>query len=209
ANVKVTVVDYGIGNLHSVVKALRHEGGDVRVESTAAALRDASRLVLPGVGAFGDGMRELTSRGILEPLLDYMRSGRPFLGICLGMQVLLEQSEEFGKHVGLGLVRGVVAELKKAPGIKIPHVGWNSIQPPTGRSWRGTMLEDVAPGTMVYFVHSFAAAPSLAGDVLCEASYGPNRFAAAIRRENVVGCQFHPEKSGTVGLSMLRRFLTS
>jgi glutamine amidotransferase len=208
-NVNVTVVDYGIGNLHSVVKALRHEGAEVRVESSPQAIAAADRLVLPGVGAFGDGARELARRELVEPLRAFVAKGRPFLGICLGMQLLLKESEEFGNHQGLGLIDGCVVAMKAAPSIKIPHIGWNRIAPPAGGSWKATVFDGIEPGTMVYFVHSFAAMPASTADILCETTHGGNCFAAGVHRANVVGCQFHPEKSGATGLLLLRRFVKS
>jgi glutamine amidotransferase len=207
---KVVVVDYGIGNLHSVVKALRHEGGDVTISSDVATIAAADRLVLPGVGAFGDGMRELTERNLIEPLRAYVKTGRPFLGICLGMQLLLDESEEFGRREGLGIVPGKVVEIPRKTGenvaVKIPHIGWNEIAPPPGKSWEGSLLADVPVGTSMYFVHSFAAVPDEEFR-LADAMYGGFRVSASIRRDNVTGCQFHPEKSGALGLRIVNRFL--
>ena len=211
----VVVVDYGIGNLHSVVKALRHEGGDVAITSDADKIASADRLVLPGVGAFGDGMRELTERRLVEPLRAYVKTGRPFLGICLGMQLLLDESEEFGRREGLGIVPGKVVEIPRGDGIdrprmKIPHIGWNDIAPPAGKTWEGSLLADIPFGdagrTSMYFVHSFAAVPDEEFR-LADAMYGGFRVSASIRRDNVTGCQFHPEKSGPVGLRIVNRFL--
>jgi glutamine amidotransferase len=199
---KVTVIDYGIGNIHSVVKALKFHGADVKVSPDAADIASAERLVLPGVGAFADGMR-----GLKEPIRDYVKSGRPFMGICLGMQLMLKESEEFGHHEGLGLVPGKVVEIPKTPGIKVPHVGWNRIEPRPEGTWLDTPLSSTLPGAMVYFVHSFTAQPEHEADRLADAWYGGHRIGAAIRRENVVGFQFHPEKSGAAGLAILRRFL--
>ena len=203
----VTVVDYGLGNLHSVIKALRHEGGDVRVTSDPRDIPRADRLVLPGVGAFADGFRGLVSRGFVEPLKEVFESGRPCLGICLGMELLLSESEEFGLHRGLGVFPGRVVAIRAAPGFKVPHIGWNRITPPCGRSWEGTILEGIDAGAMAYFVHSFTAVPEHEGDRLADAVYGGVRLSAVVHRNNVVGCQFHPEKSGVVGLAMLHRFL--
>jgi glutamine amidotransferase len=203
---KVTVVDYGLGNIHSVVKALTHEGADVLLTSSAGEIDAAERLVLPGVGAFGDGMAELHRRGLSDAVRAYALSHRPLLGICLGMQVLFEESEEFGKHEGLGLIPGRVVEVKKAPGLKVPHIGWNTLEPPEGTSWEGSVLRDVTPGDMAYFVHSFEVVPSSASAVLAHTRYG-GTVVAAIRAGQMSAVQFHPEKSGRVGLSMLRAFL--
>jgi glutamine amidotransferase len=201
------VIDYGIGNLHSVIKALRHEGASVDVTSDPKAIREASRLVLPGVGAFADGMRGLGERNLIEPMREYVKTGRPFMGICLGMQLLLSESEEFGRHEGLGFIPGRVIAIEQREGIKVPQIGWNRLQPRPGGSWSGTVLEDLKPGTMAYFVHSFSAAPQEEQHRLADVHYGGQRLCAAVQKDNVVGCQFHPEKSGPDGLKIISRFL--
>ena len=206
---KTAVVDYGIGNLHSVVKALRHVGADVEVTASPSAVAEADRVVLPGVGAFADGMAGLRSRELVGPILDVIRAGRPFLGICLGMQLLLAESEEFGHHAGLQVIPGKVVGLRPVPGAKVPHIGWNAIVPRPGGSFAGSALADLPSETMVYFVHSFTAAPSSESDRLADAYHGGQRISAALARGNVLGCQFHPEKSGEAGLSILRRFMSS
>lgn len=201
------VIDYGVGNLHSVVKALEACGAKVTVTSEAAAIAGAPRLVLPGVGAFADGMRGLRDRGLVEPVQAYARGGRPFLGICLGMQMLFTESFEFGHTQGLGLLPGKVIEIARAPGLKVPHVGWNRLVAPPGRSWTGTFLDGQPEGLMTYFVHSFYAVPEREGDRLADVFYGGHRMSAAVQAGAIVGCQFHPEKSGPPGLAMLQRFL--
>lgn len=207
---RVVVVDYGVGNLHSVEKAFRHAGAEVVISSDAAAVAGADRLVLPGVGAFADAMRELAARGLVEPVKAHAATGRPFMGICVGMQLLLAESTEFGRHAGLGIIPGTVEKIPDA-GVKVPHVGWNAITPPHAGAWRGSPLEDIdaeTPAPMVYFVHSYNAVPTNEDDRLADAAYGNVRVCAAVRRGNVVGFQFHPEKSGPVGLRVLSRFLT-
>jgi len=206
-SVPVTLVDYGLGNLHSVVKALRHEGAEVTVTSDPKDVPGAERLVLPGVGAFADGVKGLQERGLFEPLREYLATGRPFLGICVGMQLLMQESEEFGRHRGLGVIPGKVVAIPARPGLKVPQIGWNRIAPRRGGTWDGSVLDGMDPGTMVYFVHSFTADPTDEEDRLADAEYGGHRISAAIQRGNVVGCQFHPEKSGPAGLRILRRFL--
>jgi imidazole glycerol-phosphate synthase subunit HisH len=203
---RVVVVDYGIGNLHSVVKALRHEGADVVVSSEPSDVQHAERLVLPGVGAFADGMEGLRTRGLVEPVLEFAATGRPLLGICLGMQLLLAESVEFGHHKGLGIIEGTVTLIPKAPGRKVPHIGWNRIFP-VGTSWTGTPLERLEPQTMMYFVHSYTAEPAHEEHRLADADYAGARISAAVCKGNVVGTQFHPEKSGTSGLAVLARYL--
>ncbi len=206
-SIQVSVIDYGLGNLHSVVKAFRHAGADVHVVGEPDGIASANRLVLPGVGAFGDGIASLRNRGMVDSLKAYMESGRPFLGICLGMQLLMAQSEEFGSHSGLDVIPGRVVGLCQRPGVKVPQIGWNRIVPRPGGTWRGSILETTVPNTMVYFVHSLAPAPEHEDHRLADASYGGSRICAAVQRENVVGCQFHPEKSGPAGLAILSRFL--
>jgi glutamine amidotransferase len=206
---RVTVVDYGSGNLHSVMKALRHEGAEVELSSDPAAIASAERLILPGVGAFADCAGGLLERELFEPVRAFADTGRPFLGVCVGMQLLLGESEEFGRHRGLGVIPGRVVEIPRNGGLKVPQIGWNRIYPPPGGSWDGTLLEGVEPGTMVYFVHSFTAEPDDERHRLADARYGDQRISAAVRKDNVWGCQFHPEKSGEAGLGILRRFLAS
>jgi glutamine amidotransferase len=202
---QVAVLDYGIGNLHSVAKALRAVGPEPWVTSDPDAVRRADSLVVPGVGAFADCLGCLLRSELDEPVREFIKSGRPFLGICVGMQMLFSESREFGTHRGLGLLEGTVDRLEESPGAKVPHIGWNSIEP--SRAWSGTLLDGCAKGEMVYFVHSFAVNPGKEQDRLADAHYGPNRICAAIQRDNVMGTQFHPEKSGELGLKILERFV--
>ena len=209
--VPVTVLDYGIGNLLNVVRALTHAGATVRV-TDKATLQDAqsSRMVLPGVGAFGDGMAELKARGFDDLVKRFADTGRPFLGICVGMQVLLDASKEMGEHAGLGLIPGRVLPVPALGADdrshRIPHIGWRSLQ--ADQPWENGLLAGVQPGERVYFVHSFAAVPEDASLRLATVDYDGVPICAAVRRGNVYGCQFHPERSAGVGLSMLRNFLT-
>jgi glutamine amidotransferase len=208
---QVTVIDYGIGNIFSVSRALEHCGAEVTVSSDPAAIARSPRLVLPGVGAFADGMQGLRERGLLEPIRKYASSGRPLLGICLGMQMLATVSEEFGQHEGLGLVPGrvlpVPAVTTQGNAQKIPHTGWSALSVAQDADWQGTPLEGTPPGTAVYLVHSFHVLPDDATYLLANCEYGGHRITAAIRRGLVFGCQFHPEKSGPQGLRMLAAFL--
>ena len=203
---RVVVIDYGLGNLHSVVKALRHEGADVVVSESPAEVRSAERLVLPGVGAFADGMEGLRSRALVEPLLEFVATGRPFLGICLGMQLLLSESSEFGRHAGLDIIAGKVELIPRSEERKVPQIGWNRIVP-AARGWAGTPLAPLAPGTMVYFVHSYTAVPAHEDNRLADADHAGFRVSAAVRKDNVIGTQFHPEKSGAAGLVVLAEYL--
>ena len=210
----VAIIDYGMGNLLSVRRGLEHCGARVTVTADHDAILSAPRVVLPGVGAFGDGMTELKRQGLDAVVKEAAERGTPLLGICLGMQMLLDESDEFGLTAGLGLIRGrvIAVPATSASGApqKIPHIGWNALVLPPGRGgWTGTLLKDVAHGEAVYFVHSFMADPTDPRHRIADCLYGGRPVAAAIGRDNLFGCQFHPEKSGTVGLRVLKAFLDS
>jgi imidazole glycerol-phosphate synthase subunit HisH len=210
----ITVVDYGAGNLLSVQRALEKCGATVQFATSAADIASASRLVLPGVGAFADGMAGLRERGLVDELRKFGASGRPMLGICLGMQLLMTESEEFGVHVGLDLIAGRVVPIPRTAidgrPHKIPHIGWSALQIPPGlQAWSDGILADVRPGEAVYLVHSFAVMPQLATHRLADCDYNGRTICAALRMGNLYGCQFHPEKSGLVGLKILSRFIRS
>lgn len=210
---RVTVVDYGMGNLLSVSRALEHCGAEVELASEPAAVADAEALVLPGVGAFADGMRGLQERGLVEPIRDYAASGRPLLAICLGMQMLMGRSTEFGVHDGLGVIDGTVEALPatSAEGRpqKVPHIGWSPLRRSNGAEWTGTPLETIEEGEPFYFVHSYAAVPERPAELLAVSEYGGRPVAAVVARDAIVGTQFHPEKSGPAGLALLRGFTRS
>jgi glutamine amidotransferase len=210
---KVVIVDYGVGNLLSVGRALEHCGATVVMAEDASALIGASRLVLPGVGAFGDCITALRSRGLDHAVLEHVAKGLPLLGICVGMQMLLDASEEFGHHEGLGIIPGLVSAIPQVDtegrALKVPHIGWSSlVLPEEGQvSWEGTPLALLQPGSAAYFVHSFYAQPAIKAHRLADSIYGGRRITAAVGRNGVFGTQFHPEKSGAVGLSMIADFL--
>jgi len=203
---KVSVVDYGLGNLHSVTKALIYLGADVSLVEDAAAVDRAERLVLPGVGAFGQGMAGLVNRGLDVAIQRFAASGRPLAGICLGAQLLLSESEEFGLHEGLGTIPGRV-KLLDPTGIKVPHVGWNRLHQPEPGRWEDSPLAGAPEGAWAYFVHSYQMIPEDPRDLLATTYSGEHCITAAVQRGNVVGFQYHPEKSGRAGLSMLQKFL--
>ena len=199
----IAVVDSGSGNLRSVEKALAAVGGKPVVTSDPEQVLAADQVVVPGQGAFRDCVRALAERGLDAALREVIRRGTPFLGICLGLQLLFEESEEQGRWPGLGVLRGRVVRFATGA-LKIPHMGWNRVyQRRAEPLWRG--LPD---GAHAYFVHSFYAVPSDPDDVVLEAEYGL-RFCAAVRRDNVVAVQFHPEKSQAVGLTLLTNFVRS
>jgi imidazole glycerol-phosphate synthase subunit HisH len=208
----VAVIDYGVGNLLSVERGLAHCGASVVVTSDPETILGAPRVVLPGVGAFDNGMSELRAAQLVEVVQEVDRRGTPLLGICLGMQMLLDESLEFCVTPGLGLISGrVVPVPDRSPtgeSQKIPHIGWVPLRPVgVVADWKGTPLEPVTPGEAAYFVHSFMAEPADPADRLADGLYGETVVSAAIRRGNTFGCQFHPEKSGAVGLKVLAQFL--
>ncbi len=194
------IIDYGAGNLQSVEKALRHIGCPCRATADPADLMTAQAAILPGVGAFGDTMENLRARGLEEPIKAYVQSGRPFLGICLGLQVLFESSEESPGVPGLGLLKGKILRLPEGEGLKIPHIGWNSldIKKPGG------LFAGQGDEPFVYFVHSYYLHAE-EDVVTATARYGVE-IHAAVQKGNLWACQFHPEKSGEAGLKMLRSF---
>jgi glutamine amidotransferase len=208
----VAVVDYDLGNLLSVRRGLEHCGASVTVSEDPAVILAARRVVLPGVGAFADGMAELRRRGLDDVVREVAARGVPLMGICLGMQMLLDESEEFGLSAGLGLIAGRVIAVpdRDAQGIphKIPHIGWSSLVLPSRQTnWRDTPLSRVQEGDAVYFVHSFMADPADPECRIANCLYAGVPVPAAVGFRNVFGCQFHPEKSGEVGLTILRTFL--
>ena len=205
------VVDYGAGNLFSICRAVEKCGGRSRLVTDPGEIVNADRAILPGVGAFGDNMAELKRMGMADALIEFAKGGRPLLGICLGMQMLFDASEEFGEHSGLGLIRGRVTRIActQTDGTpqKVPHIGWNELVEPMPGRWQGTVLEKTPPGTTAYFVHSYCAQTVDENDVLATCLYGGRRLVAAIQKENVCGCQFHPERSGPRGLEIISRLI--
>jgi len=196
----IAIVDYGIGTLGSVTKGFRHAGAETVLTGDVAVLRAAEAVVLPGDGAFAASMEELRTRGLINVLLEVARAGTPLLGICIGMQLLFEESEEHGRHRGLGLLPGRVRRFDD--GLVVPHMGWNALQ------WARPhpLLEGLEPGAYVYFVHSYLCEPARAEDAIATTDYGGD-FAAIVGRDNVLGVQFHPEKSQAVGLRMVKSFV--
>ena len=198
----IAVIDYGVGNLFSLCSSLRFIGAESCVSADPETLRRADRLILPGVGAFGDAAEKLRRSGLDRVVLEEAARGKPVFGICLGMQLLFEKSFEYGEHAGLGLLKGQVVgmEGRLPPELKIPHIGWNALH----LTRPSPLLSRVCEGDCVYFVHSFDA-ENCAESLIATAEYG-RELAAAVQQGNVMGCQFHPEKSGRVGLNILRAF---
>ena len=196
----IAIIDYGAGNLQSVEKALRHIGCPCQVADSPAQLAQAQAAVLPGVGAFGQAMAALEQRGLDRAIREFVDSGRPFLGICLGLQVLFESSEESPGVKGLGLLPGKILRLPGDRGLKIPHIGWNSLE--VGRP--GWLLKGLEPEPYVYFVHSYYLQAQ--GDVVTATAQYGCQIHAAVEQGNLAACQFHPETSGSTGLGILRNF---
>ena len=205
----IAVVDYGVGNLFSIARACALAGLSPTVTSNPHELATAKCLVLPGIGAFGDAMAALQKRGLVNLLRELGRNGVPIVGVCLGMQLLMEQSHEFGTHEGLGLIPGSVEPLAPAVAmVKTPHVGWSRLERPRIDArpdpWQGTLLEGTVEGTAMYFVHSYRVVPSAPSVTLAITRYGGLEFCAAIRAGALTGFQFHPERSGAAGLQVYR-----
>ena len=198
----ITIVDYGAGNLQSVEKAFQYIGAPVRLASSGTEIASAEALVLPGVGAFRDAMHSLEAGGMAQPIRDYIASGRPFLGICLGLQLLFEESEEFGHVKGLGAFKGRICRIPAENGLKVPHMGWNSLE----LKRTDGMFKGLQENPYVYFVHSYYLKAEERQLVSAQTEYGV-KIDAAIQRGNAFATQFHPEKSGRVGLQMLRNFM--
>jgi glutamine amidotransferase len=198
---ETTIVDYGMGNLRSVEKAVAAVGGNPMITGDAESVRRSRRLILPGVGAFGDAVRNLAQCGLDAAIHDAVSSGTPLLGLCLGLELLFTESEEFGRHSGLHLIPGRVRKFQ-GPGLRIPHVGWNQVEKLT----RDPLLEGIPEGSYFYFVHSYFVEPDEEQDALTWTDYG-GWFCSIARRNNVWGAQFHPEKSQDAGKQLLRNFL--
>lgn len=198
----ITIIDYGMGNLRSVEKALQKLGADAIVSGLPQDIARAEKVVLPGVGAFGAAMQNLHRAGLVEPVRDSIRSGKPFLGICVGLQVLFEEGLEMGRYEGLGVFPGQVVRFEDQPGIRIPHMGWNRLEVVR----RAPHLAGIADTDRVYFVHSYYVVPSDPSIVATRTDHGVE-FTSSVWKDNVFATQFHPEKSSSVGLKMLENFV--
>jgi len=208
---EITIIDYGLGNLLSVRRGFEHCGAKVRITSDPKKIINSSRVVLPGVGAFPNAMALLEKYNLIETLKEYGKSGKPLLAICLGMQLLMDESEEFTHTDGLGLIPGRVVSIPSQDSLgqktKIPHIGWNHLRPSNlEESWSNTLLEDNDAGDSVYFVHSFQVLPEDSAYEIAYTKYGGHRISSVISKGSIVGCQFHPEKSGLIGLKIMSRF---
>ena len=220
----VALVDYERSNLFSVEAALRKVGADVIIARNRKGIMSADKLVIAGVGAFGDGMNGMKDNDLINPIKEFVAAGKPVLGICLGMQLFMSEGEEFGVHEGLDLIKGRVVRLEEAgvdaEKIKIPHVGWSYLFPPNNSGtpqtsehseiWqKEAILRGILEGSYVYFIHSNVVVPDDKDLIIAEAVYGNNSICTVIRKGNIVGCQFHPERSGEVGLKIYSNFVSN
>ena len=199
----VAIVDYGVGNLFSLVSSFSAIGADAQVTGDASVLKKADKIILPGVGAFGDAVEKLRSSGLDKVIIEEAKNGKPLLGICLGMQLLLKKSYEYGEHEGLGLIEGEIRTIADVipSDYKIPHIGWNALKFTENSS---PLFKYINEGDHVYFVHSFHGV-NCGKSTIATSEYGA-ALTAAVANKNIMGCQFHPEKSGKVGLSILSAF---
>jgi glutamine amidotransferase len=201
---KIVIIDYGMGNLRNVQKGFEKIGFEAELTRSKKEIEKASAIVLPGVGAFKDCMENLEKYGLIEPLLRSIEKGKPYLGICLGLQILYSESEEFGSHKGLDLIKGKVVRFRPDPEHKVPHMGWNTIE----KEKEVPMLQGVESGDFFYFVHSYYVIPEEAKWISTFTTYG-KPFVSSIWKENLFATQFHPEKSQQKGLRVLENFVRS
>lgn len=207
---KVAIVDYGLGNLFSVESACRMAGMDGLISSDADEVHKADAVILPGVGAFGDAMETLRATGLLDSILCFVRSGKPFFGVCLGMQLMFAESEEFGTQKGLGLIEGKIVRFPARNGqgevVRIPQIQWNRIWENDPATWQRSPLKHTGNGAYMQFVHSYYAIPAEQENILSFTDYEGVRYASSVIKDNLVGMQFHPEKSGETGVEIYRQW---
>ena len=208
-NNKIGIIDYGVGNLFGLNKAISKFAKNVVITEDPEEVNSLNALILPGVGSFEAGINGLKVRNLINPVKKFAESGKPMLGICLGAQLLLSKGYEFGNFDGLDIIPGKVVLLSGLDrSAKVPHIGWNRIEPVKKSSWRGTILDSVKTGGYVYFIHSFVLQPDEKKDIFSLTSYGGKTFCSMVKRGNIYGCQFHPEKSATEGLKIIKNFVS-
>ena len=212
----IAIIDYGVGNLHSLCKAFEHLGANVFITEDADKILSADAVVLPGVGAFKSGMEGLEVRGLIKTVKNFADTGKPMLGICLGAQLMLSRGYEFGEFTGLGIIPGKVIHFPKLSKARVPHIGWNEIYCERAKGkeqrakvsrWENTILDSIKEHSDVYFVHSYVLQPDKKEDILSMTEYGNHKFCSTVKKDRVYGCQFHPEKSGEVGLKIIENFI--
>ena len=206
---KIVIVDYGLGNLYSIEQACSQLGYSTIFSSNSKDILGASNLILPGVGSFEVAMKQLNDFNLIETLKKFVKTGKPLMGVCLGMQLLFDESDEFGNHHGLGIIKGKIVkfpEIVKNQKIRIPHIGWNKIFK-SEMEWNNTPLKNTNNESLMYFVHSYYAVPESNTNILTLSSYSGFEFCSSVKKDNVFGFQFHPEKSGKEGLIIYDNFL--
>lgn len=205
---KVVIIDYELGNLFSVLQACQHVGLNAVITNEIKLINGADAIILPGVGAYGVAMEKLIKLNLVNPLLDFAASGRPFLGICLGMQLLFSKSYEYGEHIGLNIIPGEIHSFRDTNKLlKVPQIQWNSINQSRDRSWEESILSNIPDSTFMYFVHSYYCSPKTESNILSKTIYGSLEYTSAIQSKNIIGVQFHPEKSSKYGLEIYNNFL--
>lgn len=212
-NIKIAIIDYQLSNLFSVKHACEFVGLNAQITSDPKLINKADGVILPGMGAFGDAMKNLKKLGLVRPICKHINTGKPFLGVCLGQQLIFEESEEFGRHKGLAIIKGSV---KKIPNkireaqIKIPHVGWNKILKKNNKTdWHKTLLSGIKEGEFMYFVHSYYVSPKNKVVSIAKTNYEGFEFCSVVNHKNVFATQFHPEKSGKEGIKIYKNFAKS
>lgn len=198
---KITIIDYGVGNFRNVQKAFQVVGAEAEITDSVEAVSTAEVFVLPGVGAFGDAIDNIRARNLEQPILDAVKVGKPMMGICVGLQLLFEESNEMGHHIGLGILPGKVTRFPESE-LTVPHMGWNQIEPTRDHP----LLTHIEPGDFAYFAHSYHAVPAQRDDIIACTEYG-QRYPTIVGRDNICAIQFHPEKSQQVGLQILKNFV--
>lgn len=205
---KIVIVDYSLGNMFSVQQAFAFHGIEAIITADKKIIESADAIVLPGVGAFGEAMNNLNSTGLTETIKEFVTKGKPFLGICLGMQLLFESSDEFGSTAGLGIIKGKIKKFQFADKkVHVPQMAWNNIIEPVKGRWKNTVLEGIANNEFMYFVHSFYSEPENTDDVLCLTNYEGFEYCSAVNKANVTATQFHPEKSADEGLKIYKNWI--
>jgi len=204
----ITLIDYGTGNIKSIQNAFKESGVNLKLSREKEVIYGSEGIILPGVGAFAHGMKNLIKYDLIDVIKETVEKGKPLLGICLGMQLMFEESEEFGITKGLGLFKGRVIKvpIKQSKKVKLPHISWNEIKKKK-TSWNGTILDNLTNGSDMYFIHTFVAKPDIEDEVLSETEYAGVKFCSSVKKNNIYGCQFHPKKSSEAGLKVIKNFV--
>jgi glutamine amidotransferase len=210
---KVAILDYGLGNLFSIDQACKYVGFDTIITSDEIIIGNADALILPGVGAFGDAMNYLNKSNLIDPIHSFINQGKPFLGICLGMQMLFSESEEFGNHKGLDIIKGKIIKFpskdKQMSIVKVPQIQWNTISENTDNLWNNNILKGIPSNSFMHFVHSYYALPENKSEILSFTEYADIYYASSVIKNNVIGLQFHPEKSGNLGIKIYENWFNA